>query len=125
MDTLERFLKIRSFVNSFERKGLVYGASFSEFVLLRAISNEGDAGIRRIDLAENVGLSVSGVTRALAPLEKLGYIERQDQALDARVRRVVLSSTGRELLRDIGKDVQERLVNLEPELDELLRTISK
>jgi DNA-binding MarR family transcriptional regulator len=72
MTNLEKFLSLRSFVNSVESKGLVYGASFSEFVILRAIDADGDSGVRRVDLAKAVELSVSGVTRALQPLEKQG-----------------------------------------------------
>jgi DNA-binding MarR family transcriptional regulator len=125
MNTLEKFLSIRSFVNSVERRGFVYGASFSEFVILRAIDQEQRAGIRRIDLAEKVGLSVSGVTRALAPLEKLGYIQRQDQTLDARVRRVVLSDSGRELFKELSQDVDSRMEQSEIALQELLKDISK
>lgn len=125
MNTLEKFLSIRSFVNSVERRGFVYGASFSEFVILRAIDQEQGAGIRRIDLAEKVGLSVSGVTRALAPLEKLGYIQRQDQTLDARVRRVVLSDSGRELFKELSQDVDSRMEQSEIALQELLQEISK
>lgn len=125
MNTLEKFLSIRSFVNGVERRGFVYGASFSEFVILRAIDQEQGAGIRRIDLAEKVGLSVSGVTRALAPLEKLGYIQRQDQTLDARVRRVVLSDSGRELFKELSQDVDSRMEQSEIALQELLKEISK
>ena len=120
MTTLDKFLEIRAFVNNVEKKALVYGASFSEFVILRVINAEGSQGIRRVDLAEKVGLSVSGVTRALQPLEKLGYIETQDETLDARVRKVVLSKSGSDLFADIAKDVQRRMDEIETDLKELL-----
>ena len=119
MTTLEKFLEIRSFVNNVEKKSLVYGASFSEFAILRAIEAEGEQGVRRVDLAEAVGLSISGVTRALQPLEKLGYIETQDETLDARVRKVVLSKSGSQLFADIAKDVQRRMDEISPDLQRL------
>ncbi len=78
METLEKYLAIRSFVNETEKRGLVYGTSFSEYLILRSIHARGDQGIRRVDLAEEVGLSISGVTRALQPLEKQGYIQTLD-----------------------------------------------
>ena len=71
METLDIYLALRNFVNETEKRGLVYGTSFSEFLILKAITENGEAGIRRVDLAERVNLTISGVTRALAPLEKL------------------------------------------------------
>jgi DNA-binding MarR family transcriptional regulator len=114
-------LDLRSFVNNVEKKSLVYGASFSEFVILRAIEAEGANGIRRVDLAERVGLSISGITRALQPLEKLGYIQTQDETLDARVRKVVLSKSGSELFADIAKDVQRRMDEISSDLQAILK----
>ena len=121
MSPLEKFLELRSFVNNVEKKSLVYGASFSEFVILRAVEAEGTTGIRRVDLAERVGLSISGITRALQPLEKLGYIQTQDQTLDARVRKVVLSASGAELFADIAKDVQRRMDEISSDLQAILK----
>jgi len=123
MSTLEKYLAIRNLVNATEKRSLVYGASFSEFLILRAIETEGPEGIRRVDLAGKVGLSISGVTRALAPLEKLGYLEHQEQSLDARVRKVSLTNSGRELLKDIAADVQRLMQLIEPEIDELNRNL--
>lgn len=120
MTKLEKFLNLRSFVNSFESKGLVYGASFSEFVILRAIDADGTAGIRRVDLAKAVELSVSGVTRALQPLEKQGYIAQQESAMDARERRVVLTSAGKELFDDIAANVDQRLEQMDSEFQVLI-----
>ena len=72
-----------------------------------------------------MSLSVSGITRALAPLEKLGYIEHQEEELDARVRKVVLTKAGRDLFKDIEKDV-ERLMELTgPSIEELARLLKK
>ena len=125
MSNLEKYLAIRELVNATEKRALVYGASFSEFVILRAVEAGGPNGIRRVDLAEQVSLSVSGITRALAPLEKLGYIEHQEEELDARVRKVVVTKAGRDLFKDIEKDV-ERLMELTgPSIEELARLLKK
>lgn len=125
METLEKFIQLRAFINSAERRSLVYGASFSEFLIFRAIAAQGKVGIRRIDLADEVGLSISGVTRALAPLEKSGYVERLDEALDARVRRVGLSKAGRELYKDIEKNVHQNMALIESDLDSLLKQLRR
>lgn len=124
MNHLEKFLTLRSFVNMVESKGLVYGASFSEFVILRSIDSEGAAGIRRIDLAKAVDLSVSGVTRALQPLEKQGYVTQQESSLDARERRVVLTAAGKELFDDIAANVEQRLEQTESEFQSMLVRLS-
>ena len=120
MTNLEKFLSLRSFVNSVESKGLVYGASFSEFVILRAIDADGDSGIRRVDLAKAVELSVSGVTRALQPLEKQAYVMQQESAMDARERRVVLTAAGKELFNDIAANVDQRLEQMDSEFQALI-----
>jgi DNA-binding MarR family transcriptional regulator len=124
MNKLEKFLRLRAFVNLFESKGLVYGASFSEFVILRAIDMEGSAGIRRVDLAKSVDLSVSGVTRALQPLEKQGYVSQQESALDARERRVVLTESGKLLFDDIAVNVEQRLEQNLADFESLVREVS-
>lgn len=121
METFDKYLAIRSFVLETEKIGLVYGTSFSEFLILKAIASEELVGIRRVDLAEAVGLSVSGVTRALAPLEKLGYIDTLDASTDARVRRVTLTRTGAELFADMENDVDRRMVELRSPLQKMLR----
>ena len=124
METIEKYLAIRNFVNDEEKRGLVYGTSFSEYLILRAITDEGAGGIRRVDLAEKVGLSISGVTRAIAPLEKQGYVETLDEASDARVRKVAMTATGAVLFLDMEKDVERRMVNIHSKLHHMLREIS-
>ena len=74
------------------------GIGFSDFVLLRAIHDT--PGSRRVDLAARVGLTASGVTRALLPLEKLGIVERVRDPRDARASRARLTPAGETLLRD-------------------------
>lgn len=125
MTNLEKYLAIRDLVNATEKRALVYGASFSEFVILRAVEAGGPNGIRRVDIAEQVALSVSGITRALAPLEKLGYIEHQEEELDARVRKVVLTESGRVLFKDIEKDVQRLMDSIDDDLAEVAKLLKK
>ncbi|UUZ55216.1 MarR family transcriptional regulator [Massilia sp. H-1] len=49
--------------------------------------------IRRVDLAERVSLTASGVTRTLLPLEKIGLVTRQSDPRDARVGFAVITPT--------------------------------
>jgi DNA-binding MarR family transcriptional regulator len=56
--------------------------------------------MRRIDLAEKVGLTASGVTRLLAPMEKVGLVRREKNADDARVSEVSLAPGGKTRLEN-------------------------
>lgn len=124
METFEKYLALRNFVYETDKRGLVYGTSFSEFLILKAIHDEGEAGIRRVDLAERVGLTISGVTRAIAPLEKQGYVETLEEASDARVRKVAMSKSGITIFEDLEKDVDRRMVAIHSNLHKMLRDIS-
>ncbi|MBO6658147.1 MAG: MarR family transcriptional regulator, partial [Pseudomonadales bacterium] len=49
------------------------GVTFSEYRLLRTLKTA-ENGLTRVVLAQMVSVTPSGVTRALKPLEKLGYV---------------------------------------------------
>ena len=76
------------------------GLGFSEFMILYTLSLSPDETMRRIDLAEKVGLTASGVTRLLLPMEKIGLIKKETNALDARVSSVSLAPGGKRLLSE-------------------------
>ncbi len=80
--------------------GNIKGITYSEYRLLKSIrASHGDGG-SRVDLAKAVGLTPSGVTRALRPLEKLGMVETIRHERDARRSLATLTDQGRELLED-------------------------
>ena len=76
----------------------VHGLSFGDFMVLHQLQRAPGARLRRIDLAERVGLTASGVTRTLLPLEKLGLVARQPDPRDARVGYATLTEAGQQLL---------------------------
>ncbi|MRW92804.1 MarR family transcriptional regulator [Duganella sp. FT80W] len=78
--------------------GGYHGISFSDFMLLHYLHRSPGGRLRRVDLAERQGLTASGVTRTLLPLEKIGLVERQQDPRDARVAYAAITDTGRELL---------------------------
>jgi DNA-binding MarR family transcriptional regulator len=78
--------------------GGYHGISFSDFMLLHYLNRAPGGRLRRVDLAERQGLTASGVTRTLLPLEKIGLVERQQDPRDARVAYAAITDTGRELL---------------------------
>lgn len=71
------------------------GLGFSDFMILFHLSQAPDEKMRRIDLADKIGLTASGVTRLLAPMEKVGLIKRETNTHDARVSYVMLAPGGR------------------------------
>ena len=78
--------------------GTYHGISFADFQILDHLRQAPDGKLRRVDLAERVGLSASGVTRALLPLEKIGLVTRESDPRDARVGLALITATGRELV---------------------------
>ena len=78
----------------------VHGISFTEFLVMTRLNGAPNQTMRRIELAESIGLSASGVTRLLAPMEKRKFVQRQANARDARVSLVQLSDMGTQLFSD-------------------------
>ena len=74
-----------------------HGISLNEFMILHHLANAQDEKLRRTDVAEKVGLTASGITRMLSPLEKLGYVKREANSRDARVSYVKLANAGKKI----------------------------
>jgi DNA-binding MarR family transcriptional regulator len=70
-------------------------------VLLRLSRAEGGR-MRRVDLAQTVLLTASGITRLLEGLERAGYVCKETCASDARVSYAKLTEAGLEKLRVAG-----------------------
>jgi DNA-binding MarR family transcriptional regulator len=75
-----------------------HGISFGDFQVLDHLSRAPGGRLRRVDLAERLGLTASGVTRTLLPLEKIGLVTREPDPRDARVGYAAVTPTGRELM---------------------------
>lgn len=78
--------------------GNLHGLSFGDYQLLYHLQRAPGGRLRRIDLAERLALTASGITRSLIPLEKIGLVARQADARDARVGYAVITETGQALL---------------------------
>ncbi|NHZ35634.1 MULTISPECIES: MarR family winged helix-turn-helix transcriptional regulator [Massilia] len=85
---------LRRFDNSL---GGHHGISFSDFQILNHLSRAPGGRLRRVDLAERLGLTASGITRSLLPLEKIGLVTREADPRDARVGFAVITASGQEL----------------------------
>jgi DNA-binding MarR family transcriptional regulator len=112
------------------RIGVLHGLGLSDFLILHHLSEAPGEKLRRIDLAEKVGLTASGVTRLLAPKEKIGLIIREANAQDARVSLVSLAPGGKALFENamatanvLAEDVipSDRAGEFEPLLRSLIQ----
>jgi DNA-binding MarR family transcriptional regulator len=80
-----------------------HGLTLNDYeVLLRLHHAEGGL-MRRVDLAESVLLTASGITRLLEGLERAGFVEKAACETDARVSYAKLTSAGRAKLAEAGK----------------------
>lgn len=77
------------------------GITFSEYRLLRNLQRA-EHGLTRVALAQLVSVTPSGVTRALKPLEKLGYVATVKNERDARQSLATLTEGGKQLLSDVA-----------------------
>ena len=78
----------------------VHGISFTEYMIMYYLQSSPYGIMRRIDLAQQVGLSASGVTRIIGPMVKNKIVEKESNPRDARVSLVKLSKTGERLYKD-------------------------
>jgi DNA-binding MarR family transcriptional regulator len=87
--------------------GNLHGISFADYQLLRHLARAPGGRLRRVDLAEGLGLTASGVTRSLLPLEKIGLVERQADPRDARVGYALITPAGNELVTNATATVDQ------------------
>ncbi|KKO61358.1 transcriptional regulator SlyA [Janthinobacterium sp. KBS0711] len=86
--------------------GNLHGLSFGDYQLLYHLQRAPGGRLRRIDLAERLALTASGITRSLMPLEKIGLVARQADARDARVGYAAITAAGLELLAHANTTAQ-------------------
>ena len=80
-----------------------HGLTLNDYEVLLHLSRAPERSLRRIDLAERVLLTPSGITRLLDGLERAGLVEKATCEHDARVSYAVLTDSGYERLRAAGK----------------------
>jgi DNA-binding MarR family transcriptional regulator len=90
----------------------VRGISFAEYRLLCVLAEAPGGSVSRVDLAAAVGLTPSGVTRALRPLEKLGIVRTERSERDARLALAALTDAGRELFADATSAVDDAMAGV-------------
>lgn len=78
----------------------VHGLTLNDYEVLLMLSRAEGWRMRRVDLAETVVLTASGITRLLDGLERAGYVEKDACPTDLRVSYAKLTVAGHEKLRE-------------------------
>jgi DNA-binding MarR family transcriptional regulator len=77
-----------------------HGLTINDYEALLHLARAEERRMRRVDLAERLLLTASGVTRLLDGLEQAGYVDRDACASDRRVTYAVLTDAGLAKLRE-------------------------
>ena len=77
-----------------------HGLSINDYECLLVLSHADEGGLRRVDLAGELLLTPSGVTRLLDGLQDAGYVCKGTCSSDARVSYAVLTPEGRRKLEE-------------------------
>jgi DNA-binding MarR family transcriptional regulator len=80
-----------------------HGLTINDYEALLHLARADEGRMRRVDLAERLILTASGVTRLLDGLERAGLVERAACASDRRVTYAVLTEEGRAKLEAASK----------------------
>lgn len=78
----------------------LHGVSLTEYLVMRYLFESAQKAVPRTELAEHVGMSASGISRLIAPMEKNRIIEKLANPRDARQSLVKLSKTGQRLFSE-------------------------
>src|SRR4051812_17299176 len=141
-----QFVEIQAFVRLIRASSAVtrelsaqlqadHGLSINAYEALLQLARAPDSRMRRVDLANSLLLTASGVTRLLDGLERAGFVGREECPADRRVTYAVLTKAGRDKLREADKShtrqihelfgahfAEDELVHLASLLDRLLGT---
>ncbi|MEO8290141.1 MAG: MarR family transcriptional regulator [Gaiellaceae bacterium] len=105
LDTWVRFLRAHSAIVGQLNAELVaeHGLTINDFEVLLHLSWAPDRAMRRIDLANSVLLTPSGITRLLEGLERGGFVTRAACKTDRRVVYAKLTEVGHDKLQGARK----------------------
>ena len=121
--TLKFVMQLSKLSSAVTRRFSIHGQGLQDFAVLFHLNESVQGKMRRVDLAEKLGLTASGITRLLIPMEKIGLIKREADKSDARVSLVAISASGKRILgesmgraetlsRDILSDIENQMNEL-------------
>jgi DNA-binding MarR family transcriptional regulator len=80
-----------------------HGLTLNDYEVLLHLSYAEDQRLRRVDLAQSVLLTASGITRLLDGLERAGFVCKDSCTSDARVSYAKLTDAGHAKLKDAAE----------------------
>jgi DNA-binding MarR family transcriptional regulator len=80
-----------------------HGLTLNDYEVLLHLARAPERQMRRVDLAESILLTASGITRLLEGLERAGFVERVLCDSDRRVAYAKLTGAGLEKLRQASR----------------------
>jgi DNA-binding MarR family transcriptional regulator len=80
-----------------------HGLTLNSYEVLLHLARADGRRLRRVDLADRVVLTPSGITRLLDGLERSGYVERASCETDARVTYAQLTDAGEAKVREAAE----------------------
>ena len=98
--------------------GAIHGIGLTEYMVLLNLINAPNHVLRRIDIAEALARTASGITRLLMPMEKIGLVKKETNDRDARVSLVRITPAGEELFKNAS-------VTLDAKSETLLKNIDR
>jgi DNA-binding MarR family transcriptional regulator len=84
-----------------------HGLGLNDLALLLELNAAPNGRLRRLDLADRLGITPSGVARQLAPLERRGLVGREPHPDDARLAIVVLTDAGTRVVGEMLPTAEE------------------
>jgi DNA-binding MarR family transcriptional regulator len=102
-----------------------HGITLNDYDVMVNLESAPGGALRRVDLADRVLLTASGITRLLEGLERAGWVCKRACDSDARVTYAVLTDAGYEKLKQASRTHHEDIGRMftdhfsEQELDEL------
>ncbi len=105
LDAWIRFLRAHAALTRELSAELVaeHGLTINDYEVLLHLSRAPERRMRRVDLADSVLLTASGITRLLEGLERAGLVERVLCDSDRRVAYAQLTAAGSERLRQASR----------------------
>jgi DNA-binding MarR family transcriptional regulator len=105
LEAWKRFLRAHAALTRELSADLVaeHGLTINDYEVLLNLARADGKRLRRVDLAERVILTASGITRLLEGLERAGCVEREACADDRRVVYAKLTDSGHQQLREASR----------------------
>lgn len=97
--------------------GAIHGIGLTEYMVLDSLMSAPNQALRRIDIAEALARTASGITRILLPMEKLGLVCKDINQRDARVSLVKITPAGQELFQHATTTLEAKSVALLKNID--------